>query len=137
MLSLVKNKTMKLVKCVDKKLQHPTVKKVEDTILRWMPMLTLLLVATLAYSHTAVYADANGLLTKILKVMGIVCNVMGVAFGAMGIMHFSTAQADGDGPAKQKAIQQIAAAVVLLIVGSSLYGGASWLLDEISGEMSI
>lgn len=131
MLSLVKNKTMKLVKCVDKKLQHPTVKKVEDTILRWMPAIALLLVVTLVYSQTAVYATAQDLLTKILKIMGIVCNVMGVAFGGVGIMHFASAQADGDGPAKQKAIQQIAAAVVLLVVGSSLYAGGSWLISEL------
>ena len=50
----------------------------------------------------------------------------------MTIMHFASAQADGDGPAKTKAIQQIAAAAVLLAVGGLLSTGSSWLINNIT-----
>ena len=71
---------------------------------------------------------------NILKIIGFAANVMGVGVAAMAILHFASAQADGDGPAKTKAIQQIAAAAVLIAVGVLLSTDTSmnWLTNSIT-----
>ena len=122
--------------------------KTTNFILQYSPQITAFLVCItivgLYCSGMVVSADdpkgktggssqtANTLMQNILKIIGYAANVMGVGVGALAIMHFASAQADGDGPAKTKAIQQIAAAAVLLAVGILLSSGPDWLLNNMT-----
>ena len=120
--------------------------KTKDLIMNHLPQITAFLVCVaivgLYYSGLIVSATAPAneqqaaqkLMKNILKIIGFAANVMGVGVGAMAILHFASAQADGDGPAKTKAIQQIAAAAVLIAVGTFLSADDSmnWLLNSIT-----
>ena len=118
--------------------------KTSNFILQYSSQITVFFICVtmlgLCYDGMIVSAEteqqtAQKLMKNILSIIGFAANVMGVGVGAMAILHFASAQADGDGPAKTKAIQQIAAAAVLLAVGTLLSTEASrkWLIDSITG----
>lgn len=113
-------------------MKNPKVQKVEKIVERLMPMFVIAIMGAFVFSNCCVYADAKDLMNNVIKIIGSIATVLGVGYAAIGIFHFAAANADGDGPAKNKAIQQIAAGAILLVVGGSFIGGASWLTNEIN-----
>lgn len=88
-------------------------------------------------SNCVVLADAaEDLLTEILGLIGLLAFALAVVFAAMGAVSFAASQAEGDGPAKTKAIGQIAAAILLIAVGIALRGDFGTRLVEIFTSMS-
>ena len=61
-------------------------------------------------------ADGGELLQKILELLASLLIPFGVILGIMGIVHFASAKSEGDGPASNKAIGQIAAGVMLVVL---------------------
>ena len=71
---------------------------------------------------TAYAGTTFGLLEIIFKILFKLITVLGVVFGIMGVVHYASANAEGDGPAKNKAMAQIGAGVMIIL--------ASFLLDS-------
>ena len=76
---------------------------------------------------TAGAADENigqiiGAITILVKWIGI---LLGVVYGIFGFLHYAAANAEGDGPGKNKAQNQIAAALMLVAIGV-IVGMVSW-----------
>lgn len=53
-------------------------------------------------------------ITILVKWIGI---LLGVVYGIFGFLHYAAANAEGDGPGKNKAQNQIAAALMLVAIG--------------------
>ena len=68
------------------------------------------------FGITALADSAQSLMTIILQILMKLITVLGVIFGIMGVVHYASANSEGDGPAKNKAMAQIAAGVMLLLV---------------------
>lgn len=65
--------------------------------------------------------NVKTLLGTILKIIAVLIVVLGLFMSIMGVVHFAQANSEGDGPAKQKAIMQISAGAMLLIVSIILF----------------
>ena len=65
----------------------------------------------------------TGALKTALHALGSIVAVLGAFFLIMGIIHYASANSEGDGPAKQKATQQMAAGGMVLIVALLLATG--------------
>ena len=68
-----------------------------------------------------VHAEADNssgtkLMEFAIKTIGKIAIVPAAFFLIMGIMHYSAANAEGDGPAKHKAVQQISAGIMIAVV---------------------
>lgn len=79
--------------------------------------LTTLTTARLMFLANIASADAAGeLLSAILELLCKLLIPFGVILGIMGIVHFASSKSEGDGPASNKAIGQIAAGVMLVVL---------------------
>lgn len=91
-----------------------------------MPVITAFTVA--AASAPAVMgasADAGELLDAIVGIVAKLVTGLAAVFGVFGVVHYASANSEGDGPAKQKAMMQIGAAIMLVIV-SLVIGNVTW-----------
>ena len=84
------------------------------------PAMAFMLIAADMTSRNMVFAagTAAELVELIIK---IICNlilILGAFLGLMGIIHFASAQSEGDGPAKQKAVMQIASGAMLALLSA-------------------
>lgn len=66
---------------------------------------------------------ANTTLSLIFKKIGIVVGALGVVLCIFGIVHYAAANSEGDGPAKHKAVMQIASGGMVLLIGAILIAG--------------
>lgn len=58
--------------------------------------------------------EAVEAITTLVKYIGI---LLGVVYGIFGFLHYAAANAEGDGPGKNKAQNQLAAALMLIAIG--------------------
>ena len=75
--------------------------------------------------------SATDLFTFIIEILCKIGMALGAMYGVFGLMHYAEARQEGDGPAKNKAIGQISAAVLLIIVAAAINAGASTLASFI------
>lgn len=82
-----------------------------------------------AFAATALtnagFCDAKGALKEVFAEVGILIGILGVVFAVFGVIHYATANSEGDGPAKHKAQMQIASGGMVLLLGAGLatFGG--------------
>lgn len=67
--------------------------------------------------------SANTALSLIFKKVGIAVGALGVVLAIFGIIHYASANSEGDGPAKHKAVMQIASGGMVLLIGAILIAG--------------
>lgn len=90
--------------------------------------------AILASNNLMVYAadQAQSLSKEILGIIATLIIALGIFLAVMGIVHFASAYSEGDGPAKQKAVMQIAAGVMVIFLSSILKNKADTLAKYIT-----
>ncbi len=79
------------------------------------------------------YTNAKGLLETIIGILCVLVTVLGAVFSLMGIIHYASANSEGDGPAKSKAIAQIASGIMLIVLSVALKGNAEKFANLIVG----
>ncbi len=87
--------------------------------------LTALAIPILFLLASPVYAEAAQ--QVFITIFGVVSKIaigIGVVIGLMGVIHYAAANGDGDGPAKRKAVMEIASGVALLIAGAVVAASA-------------
>ena len=75
-------------------------------------------------------ADAGGLLSFIIKTIGVLIIAMGIILTVLGLVHY--AAANSDGPAKQKAMMQMAAGVMLIVLSGILATNSTTFANSIT-----
>lgn len=65
-------------------------------------------------------ADAGELLDGVIEIVCYMVTGLAAVFGVFGVVHYASANSEGDGPAKQKAMMQIGAAIMLVVVSMTL-----------------
>lgn len=81
--------------------------------------------------------EPSELMTAIIKIMAALVIALAVILLVMGIIHYASAHSEGDGPAKSKAVGQLAAAVMLITVSIILTSNAEKLAGFISADVEI
>lgn len=85
----------------------------------------------------AALADNTGNVSRIMsfivRVIGALITALALFFAIMGLVHYAQANSEGDGPGKQKAVMQMAAGVMLLLLSIILMANASNIAGLISG----
>lgn len=61
-------------------------------------------------------------ITTLVKYIGV---LLGIVYGIFGFLHYAAANAEGDGPGKNKAQNQLAAALMLIAI-SIIVGLVNW-----------
>ena len=124
-----KKKNIPSIKGIGSKLQQGACR-----ILGYGQIATVALMATTPGIFAfAAGSEASDLMTTIIKFIGTLVIVLAVMIGVMGIIHYAQSNSEGDGPAKQKATQQLAAAIMLVVVGVALTAGAPTLVSIVTG----
>ena len=101
-------------------------RKIQDLV--WSGSLALGVCMTNMVAHANNVAgknqDATEAAQQIVKNIGKIVCVPGVFLMIFGFIHYAEARAEGDGPAKNKAIAQLTAGIMVILVGILLWGGA-------------
>lgn len=88
-----------------------------------------LLICTYAAAPFA-FASAGAVIEGVVKIVSMICNVVGVIFVLIGIVKIAISHANEDGPAQQKAALMIATGIILVVLGATKILGidfAGWL----------
>ncbi len=80
--------------------------------------------------------DPTELMELVIKFLGALTMVMGGIFGILGIVHYAAAHSEGDGPAKTKAMGQIAAGVMLIVLSILLTNNANDIATKITPDLN-
>lgn len=96
------------------------------------PYVTAAYFALLAMNVYALADEATELFELIIKIIANLIIALGAILGIMGLVHYASAHSEGDGPAKNKAMGQIAAAVMLVALSILLKATASQFAGLIS-----
>ena len=87
---------------------------------------------------TTVYASsgAQDLMKTIIKMISVLIIALGIIFAVLGLVHYAAANSEGDGPAKQKAMMQLASGVMIIVMSTLLNGQASNLANYVTSSIS-
>lgn len=86
---------------------------------------------------TTVYASSGADLMKtIIKMVSVLIIALGIIFAVLGLVHYAAANSEGDGPAKQKAMMQLASGVMIIVMSTLLNGQASNLANYVTSSIS-
>ena len=86
---------------------------------------------------TTVYASSGADLMKtIIKMISVLIIALGIIFAVLGLVHYAAANSEGDGPAKQKAMMQLASGVMIIVMSTLLNGQASNLANYVTSSIS-
>ena len=96
------------------------------------PYLTAAYLAFLMMNTYAFADQATELFELIIKIIANLIIALGAILGIMGLVHYASAHSEGDGPAKNKAMGQIAAAIMLVALSILLKATASQFAGLIS-----
>lgn len=97
-----------------------------------------MVLCVLACGSTAFAAnDAENLMTAIVKLLAALVTVLGAVFAIMGLIHYAAANSEGDGPAKQKAVMQIASGGMLILLSILLSSNAKTLAGYIADDVKV
>lgn len=83
-------------------------------------------------SNSLAFADASSLMEFFVSGICKLILVAGVIFVIMGFVHYSSANSEGDGPAKNKAIGQLIAGIMLAVLSIFLEAQKSTLVSMIT-----
>lgn len=83
----------------------------------------------------AMAADVTALLTMVIRIMAILITVLGLFLFITGLISWSSAHADGDGPAQNKAVGKFSAGAMLIILSIILNVNASNLVGYIDTSL--
>lgn len=108
--------------------------KAENKLAKLAPIATYGIIVANYLSREMVYAEAGAedLMKLIVKIIANLIIILGALLAIMGIIHFASAQSEGDGPAKTKAIGQIAAGVMLAVLSMILKSNADTFASYVS-----
>lgn len=76
------------------------------------------------------FASAGAVIEGVVKIVSMICNVVGIIFVLIGVVKIAIAHANEDGPAQQKAALMIATGIILIVLGATKILGidfAGWL----------
>ena len=79
-----------------------------------------------AADTAAATAAAEAMIEGILKVVKLICNVVGILFAIVGIVKFVIAHANEQGPEQQKAAVMMATGLVLVLLGLLVLDTIPW-----------
>ena len=65
-------------------------------------------------------SDYAGFMTALINVVAKAAIAFGIFLSVMGAIHYASANSEGDGPAKHKAVAQIASGVMVIIVAIAI-----------------
>ncbi len=86
-----------------------------------IPVGSMLISTGIMMTQTLVRADAaSELMTTIIDILCKLIIVLGAVLALMGVIHYASANSEGDGPAKHKAIMQLAAGLMLVVLAAVL-----------------
>ena len=77
-------------------------------------------IGMLAMNNIAMAASGQEVLKKILELLCKILIPFGIILGIMGVVHYASAKSEGDGPASNKAIGQIAAGVMIIVLSTAI-----------------
>lgn len=83
-------------------------------------------------AHATSATNATGLVTTIIKILAVLIIALGLFTAIIGLVSFASAQSEGDGPAKHKAVGQMAGGVMLIVLSIILIAQAPTLAGYIS-----
>lgn len=99
------------------------------TVLPWM---LCAMVVCVQLGGNVVFADgANELIELALSWIAYLGMFLGAVYFVVGCIHYAGAHSEGDGPAKQKAQGQIAAAIMIFAICALITTKASDIIDMI------
>lgn len=107
---------------------HAMVTKTKEFAVQHASEITFAMISFAVFSSKVVVAadgGASGLALEIIKLIGKLIIALGIFLSIMGVVHFASAHAEGDGPAKQKAVMQIASGVMVILLSSILTQGTT------------
>lgn len=92
-------------------------KRMDMIIAKVLPWMLCAMVVCVQLAGNVVFADdATSLMKTALKWIAYLGMFLGVVYFVVGAIHYASAHSEGDGPAKKKAQDQIAAAVMIFAV---------------------
>ncbi|WP_027432033.1 hypothetical protein [Lachnospira multipara] len=101
------------------------IKRISTKMLSTVTSITTM--ATMTGLSVVCAADATALISWGIKIMATIATILGAFYTVQGVISYAAANSEGDGPAKNKAIQQIASGAMLVIV--------SVLINSFSGSL--
>ena len=75
--------------------------------------------------------EVQNIVSTIIKIISVLIIASGLFTGIFGAVHYAEANGDGDGPAKSKAMKQISAGIMLLVMSIILFANAKNLAGMI------
>lgn len=106
-------------------------KRLDMIVAKVLPWMLCAMVVCVQLGGNVVFADANELIETALSWIAYLGMFLGVVYFAVGCIHYAGAHSEGDGPAKQKAQGQIAAAIMIFAVCALLSAKASDIVGMI------
>lgn len=106
-------------------------KKMEMLIATVLPWVFCAMVVCVQLAGNIVFADATQLMEMALKWIAYLGMFLGVVYFVVGCIHYASAHSEGDGPAKQKAQGQIAAAIMIFAICALITSQASTIIGMI------
>ena len=88
---------------------------------------------------TTVYASSGAghdLMETIIKMISVLIIALGIIFAVLGLVHYAAANSEGDGPAKQKAMMQLASGVMIIVMSTLLNAQANNLAKYVTSSIS-
>lgn len=96
-------------------------------------MPTMLLTFIMSFQVMSVYAAApDALLTLIIDIIGKGMIALAVVFAVMGVSKWAAAHSDGDGPEMKKAVNTLAAAIILVVISAVLVASKATLASALT-----
>jgi uncharacterized membrane protein len=92
--------------------------------------LCLMVCAYAAAPFAFAAGSASAVIEGVVKIISMICNVVGIIFVLIGVVKVAIAHANEDGPAQQKAALMIATGIILIVLGATKILGidfAGWL----------
>ena len=80
-------------------------------------------------------AEATELVEMIIQIIANLIMILGAILAIIGVVHYATAQSEGDGPAKQKAVMQIAAGSMVALLSMILKNKAGDIASYAAEDM--
>jgi uncharacterized membrane protein YidH (DUF202 family) len=99
-----------------------------------MPVIMMGLTFILLFAGNITFAGGSGasdLIKEILDMVATIIIVLGIVLAVLGIVHYAAAYSEGDGPAKNKATQQIAAGGMVILLAALIKSKSSTLAQYI------
>lgn len=106
-------------------------KRLDMIVAKVLPWMLCAMVVCIQLGGNVVFADATELIETAISWIAYLGMFLGVVYFVVGCIHYAGAHSEGDGPAKQKAQGQIAAAIMIFAVCALITAKASAIVGMI------